>query len=138
VYVGLSVSATTGAGTPTAVLSYTNSTGASGRTSSLIDVTVGSSTVGMFYRFGLQSGDTGIQSVQGITFTGPWASGTVNLVAYRILATLDVDLICFASAVDPITSGLPQVYNGTVPFWMMLSSGTNSSLLTFSYAETQG
>src|SRR5215471_1718360 len=90
VQVGLSVSATTGAGTPTAVLSYTNSSGASGRSANLQDTTQASSTVGMFYRFALQAGDLGVQSIQGITFTGAWASGTVNLVAYRLLAVIQL------------------------------------------------
>jgi len=139
VLVGLSVSSITGAGTPTAVLSYTNSSGASGRTGNFLQSPgISASTQGMFYPFTLQAGDAGVQSVQGITFTSPWASGTVNLVAYRILAIVAVATANQAYRTDPVTGGMPQVFNGTVPFPMFLPNGTLATVLSMSYTETQG
>lgn len=64
VFLGVEVSAATGAGTPTITVSYTNQAGTAGRTATNTDATVATSAVGTFYRIGLQAGDTGVRSVQ--------------------------------------------------------------------------
>lgn len=127
VLLAMEISATTGAGTPTITVSYTNSAGVSGRTATNVIATVASSVTNSFYTIGLQAGDVGVQSVQSVTLSATWTSGTMNLVAYRILAQLEVPIAqgCFAS--DCVTLGLPQVYTGTCPFLMMLPSTTTTS-----------
>jgi len=138
VLVGLSVSATCGTGSPTATLSYTNSAGTASRTSTLAEVANASSAVGAFYRFGLQAGDAGIQSVQGLTFGSTWASGTCNLVAYRVLAVLEVPNTGYPCAIDAVNGGFPQLFNGVVPFPIAINVSNLASALFMVYQETQG
>lgn len=138
VYVGVEVSAATGAGTPTLTLGYTNSAGTASRTATNVDATVATSAAGTFYRIGLQAGDIGVQSIQSLTLSATWTSGTINLVAYRIIAALELCSDQTSGAIDLLTSGMPQLYNGTVPFLIFVPSATTSNSLWGTYTETQG
>lgn len=139
VFLGLEVSGAMGANVPTIAVSYTNSTGAAGRAGAHIDAPTASAIVASFYRIGVQGGDMGVRSVESLTFGGtPWASGTCNLVAYRILAALELSANGMPNAIDPITGGLPQLYNGTCPFWIMLQNGGTALQLHGTYTETWG
>ena len=138
VYVGLEVSAATGAGTPTLTLAYTNSDGTASRSATNVDATVASSAAGTFYRIGLQAGDVGVQSIQSLTLSATWTSGTINLVAYRIIAGLELCGDQTSAAIDCLTSGMPQIYNGTVPFLIFVPSATTTNSIWGTYTETQG
>jgi hypothetical protein len=138
VYLAVEVSAATGAGNPTLTLGYTNSAGTASRTGVNIDGTAASSTVGLFHRIGVQAGDVGVQSVQGITLSATWTSGTINVVAYRVLAILDMPNTQMSYAIDALTSGFPQIFNGTVPFLVMIPGAALISSIYGQYQETQG
>lgn len=138
VLLGLEVSAATGAGTPTITVGYTNQAGTASRAGSNIDATLASSAIGAFYRIGLQAGDTGVRSIQSLTLSGTWTSGTINLVAYRLLAELDLAGAFIGNAIDALTSGFPLIPNGAVPFLVFIPSTTTASNVTGSYVETQG
>ena len=138
VYIGLEVSAATGAGTPTLTMAYTNSGGTASRSTTNVDATVATSAAGTFYRLGLQAGDVGVQSVQSLTLSATWTSGTINLVAYRIIAALELCSDQTSGAIDLLTSGMPQIYNGTVPFLIFVPSATTTNSLWGTYTETQG
>lgn len=115
VLLGLEVSATVGAATPTISVSYTNSGGTAGRTGSSIAVTQSAAPGCSFYPLGLQAGDVGVQSVQSMTLSASWLSGTVNLVAYRVIAySLGMPM----TAIDGITGAMPRLFNGSVPFFL--------------------
>lgn len=112
------ISVTTGAGSPTLTAGYTNSAGTSGRTGvnvQAITTAQGSGTAGFF---GLQAGDTGVQSVQSISLSSTWTSGTMNLVALRVIAVIPVSGAGIPSGVDAITSAMPRMYAGSVPYLM--------------------
>lgn len=138
VYIGLEVSAATGVGTPTLTMAYTNSGGTASRSTTNVDATVASSAAGTFYRLGLQAGDVGVQSVQSLTLSATWTSGTINLVAYRIIAALELCSDQTSGAIDLLTSGMPQIYNGSVPFLIFVPSTTTTNSLWGTYTETQG
>lgn len=138
VYLGLEISSATGAGTPTVTIAYTNSSGTASRSATNVDSTVASSAAGTFYRIGLQAGDVGVQSVQSLTLSATWTSGTMNLVAYRIIAALELCADQTSGAIDCLTSGMPQIYNGTVPFLIFVPSTTTTNSLWGTYTETQG
>lgn len=138
VYIGLEVVTATGAGAATPSISYTDSAGNSGATSTTIDTYVASSAVGSFYRLGLAAGDTGVRSIQSVTLGVSMTSGSVALVAYRILASLELSAAGIPNAIDEITGGLPRCYDNTVPFWIYVPQTTTTTLLTGTAVFTQG
>lgn len=138
ILIGCEVSAATGSGTPTLTLAYTNSGGTASRSAVNLDATVASSAIGAFYRIGLQAGDLGVQSVQSLTLSATWTSGTINLVAYRVLAALELTAANTPNAIDALTGGFPSIWNGVVPFLIFIPSTTTASNISGTYTETQG
>lgn len=138
VILGVEVSGATGAGTPTITVSYTNDANTSGRTGTNSVATVASSAVGSFYPIGLQAGDTGVRSVQNLTLSATWTSGTIHLVAYRVLASLELGAAGLPNAVDALTSGMPRCYDNTVPFLVYIPQTTTTTQLTGTAVFTQG
>ena len=138
VLLAVEVSAATGAGTPTITISYTNSAGTAGRTATNVIGTSATSAIGATYFIGLAAGDTGVRSVQSLTLSATWTSGTINLVAYRILAELELPIAQVPNAIDAITGGMPRIYDGTVPWLVVIPSTTTATNFSGSYVETQG
>lgn len=132
------VQTATGAGTPTLTFGYTNQAGTSGQTATNIDTTVATSAIGAFYRMGLAAGDSGMRSVQTYTQSATWTSGTVGLIAYRQLAMIGLTLANASQALDALTAGMPQLFNGTVPFLIFVPNGTTAASIAGEYAEAQG
>lgn len=126
---GVEVSAATGAGTPTMTIGYTNSANTDTRTATNIIATVATSAAGAFYPIGLQAGDDGIRSIQTFTLSATWTSGTIHLVAYRILARLDLGVTPI-NAIDALTGGMPKAYDNTVPFLIFIPSTTTASVIS--------
>lgn len=138
VLLAVEVSAATGAGTPTLTAAYTNSAGTASRSATNIDPTVATSAIGAFYRIGLQAGDVGVRSVQSLTLSATWTSGTINLVAYRQLAALELPAGLTPNALDALTSGFPRLYNGTTPFLVFIPSTTTATNVSGQAVWTQG
>lgn len=138
VLLGLEVSAVAGAATPTVTIAYTNQAGTSGRSATNTFVTTSGAVAGSFYPIGLAAGDTGVQSVQSLTLSASWVSGTMNLVAYRPIAALEITSANIPNAIDSITAGFPRLYNGTVPFLIFIPSTTTASNISGQAIWTQG
>jgi hypothetical protein len=138
VLLAVEVSAATGAGTPTITVSYTNDQGVAGRTATNVNATVASSAIGAVYLMGLQAGDTGVRSVQSITLSATWTSGTINLVAYRALADLELAGALVPNAIDILTGGKPRLYDGCVPWLVFVPSATTATQVSGTCVETQG
>lgn len=136
---GMEVVGALGAGAPTSLtIGYTNQAAASGKTATNVDPMVTTSAAGAFYRFGLQAGDTGIASVQTYQSQASMTSGTICLVAYRVLAALPIVAAGVPNAIDALTSGFPQIFNGCVPMFIFIPSTTTAVALSALYGETQG
>lgn len=125
------------AGTPTAAVIYTNQDGTGSRTANLIDAVSSTTSGGSFLRYDLQAGDTGIRSIQSVNLSATLTGGVVNLVAYRLIAALECT-VNVPNAVDVLTSGMPQIFNGTVPFIVFIPSTTTATGVVGQYIETQG
>lgn len=125
VLVGLEVSTITDSGTPTLTLGYTNSSGTASRTATQIGSTTAYSEVGTFYPFGLQSGDSGIRSIQTYQQSETWTSGAVHLVAYRVLTRLGTVTADLPASIDLVTGGSPKAWNNSVPFLIFLPATAN-------------
>ena len=138
VYLAMEISAATGAGTPTITVTYTNSAGTGSRTATNIIATVASSAIGATYFIGLQAGDVGVRSVQSVQLSATWTSGTMNLVAYRLITSV----VCGAAFVDGeadiLTGGRPRLYDGTVPWLVFQPNTTTASNISGVYQETHG
>jgi hypothetical protein len=137
VYAGVEISTATGVGTPTINLSYTNQAGTAGRASSNSVLTVASSAIGTFYPIGLQAGDTGIRSIQTYTQTATWTSGTLHLVMYRILARVECPIAAAGEQLTLLTSGLPRLYDNTVPFIIFIPNTTTTTTIAAGATFTQ-
>lgn len=138
VILGVEISGATGAGTPTITVSYTNSANTASRSATNSVATVANSPVGTFYPIGLQAGDVGVRSVQTLTLSATWTSGTMHLVAYRVLATLELPAAGVPNAVDALTSGMPRLYDTSVPFLIFIPQTTTTTQLSGSVVYTQG
>ena len=135
VLLALEVSGTVSTGTPTITVSYTNTAGTSGRTATNIIPTAASVVAGTTYFLSLQAGDTGVKSVESLTLSATWTSGTINLVAYRPLAMFPLIADGTGQRFDALTMGMPQLFNGSVPYFMYVpyTSGTASLVATIGY-----
>ena len=135
----MEVAATMGAGAPTSLtLSYTDQSGNAAASATNIDSVVTLSQQGAFYRFGLAPGDTGIRSVQTYTSQATMTSGTISLVAYRVLASLEINAALTPAAIDALTGGFALIPNGAVPFLVFIPQTTTASQISGQYIESQG
>jgi hypothetical protein len=138
VLIGLEVTTATGSGGPVFTMSYTNQAGTAGQVGTGILAGVASSAIGAFYPMGLAAGDTGVQSVQSFTLSTTWTSGAASLVAYREIARLEITSAYVPAAVDAITSGMPRMYDGSVPFLLFVPSTTTASNISGHVVYSQG
>lgn len=129
VYLAVEISTTMGTGSPTITVSYTNSAGASGRTGVGILTTRTSAPQGHWFPIGLEAGDTGVRSVQSVTFSVSWGTaGVLHLVAYRPVAMINFSAGASQySADDALTLAMPQLWNDSVlqPVSVMVGNGSS-------------
>lgn len=138
VYLGVEVSAATGAGTPTITVSYTNSDGTAGRTGTNSVATVASSAAGTFYPIGLQAGDVGVRSVQTLTLSATWTSGTIHLVAYRPISVLSLSAAGIPASINAVTGNMPRLYDNSVPMLIYTPQTTTTTQISAAVKFTQG
>lgn len=137
VLLGLEFSTAQTAGTATLTVTYTNEAGTSSRSATLLDAITATTAVGSFLRLNLQAGDQGCRSVQSVNFSATSTGGVWNLVAYRVLASLELQAN-IPNAVDVLTSGMPLLPNGVVPFLVFVPNTTTATSVSGTYIETQG
>jgi len=138
VMLGVEVSGTVGAGTPTLTAVYTNTAGTAGQSGVNVVATVAASIQGTFYPLGLAAGDLGVQLIQSLTLSATWTSGTISLLAYRILARLELVNANIPNAIDALTSGFPRLFDNTVPFLIFIPNTTTTSNISGHVIWTQG
>lgn len=138
VLLGIEVSATTGAGTPTITMGYTNSQGTTLRTATNIEPTVASTVLRTFHRIGLQAGDVGVRAVSSIQLSATWTSGTINVVAYRPICSIALSNANTPSMLDSLTSGFPQIFNDSSLFFLFVPSTTTTSNISGEVVWSQG
>lgn len=140
VFIALELSTACGAGTPTISMSYTNSAGTSGRTGTSAYPTRTNAPRGHWFLMGLQEGDVGVRSVQTITLSATWTSGTVHLVAFRPIALIGMGgRKGKFNAEDALTLGMPQLWNNSVPQILAIAtSGTTNSGGFYNVTFSQG
>jgi hypothetical protein len=129
-------SATGGAGTPNATISYTNQSGTAGRSG--VVASVATPPVGTFELLPLQAGDSGVRSIQSFTWSATHTSGTFHLVLLRPICSLFISGANGQDAVDALTSGFPRLFDGTCPFIVQIPSATTATTISGEWITTQG
>lgn len=139
VLVGLEITGTIGTGSPVTntTLQYTGTVNGASQTGTLASVATAAKT-GTFYPFQLAAGDTGVTSVQGLTLGTSYVSGTIALVAYRVIAKISCAYAGSGGAVDAVSGGLPRIYNGTIPFILEMPSTATATNILGHVIITQG
>ena len=138
ILIGVEASTTLGAATPTFTMTYTNSAGTGSRTATNQTATSSAATAGNFFMMSLQAGDIGVRSIQSFQLSASYVSGTINLVAYRVLAVLEQPVSNLGVAVDPVTGGMVKLYDGTVPFIIQLPGGAANVRVAGQLIYTEG
>lgn len=140
VYLALEVTAAgMGAATPTITVTYTSSTGATGRTSTNVYTTLSGAVQGCWFPLSLNNGDVGVRSVQNLQLSTSWLSGTMSLVAYRPIAQVELLNAGRANACDAVHMGLPRLYDNSVPMLLFNPLNTTSTTqVAASFTYTQG
>lgn len=140
VMLALEVSGATGNSGASSVItaSYTNQDGTAGQTATMVSFPA-TAQVGTFVPFLLAAGDTGVRSVQGLTLASTLTSGTLHLVQYRVLGSVMVPPVSLGEGrVGAIDLGMPRLYDGTVPWLVVLPTGTTLGNLDATVIYTQG
>lgn len=118
----------------TVTLTYTNQSGTGSRTSTAVMATATTRAVSFF---GLQSGDTGIQSIQSVQVSSAQAAGTYIVAVVRPLMMLPTDTGAKLVCEDAITGCMPRLYDGSVPYLLYAGQSANARIVT-TYVETVG
>ena len=119
------------------VMSYTN-TGGTASQIATVQSFPATAVAGTFVPFQLAAGDTGIKSIQTITLGTSYVGGAIHLVAYRILADLDLAIVYAGNSFGVIGGGLVRLFNNSVPFLVWLPSGTAATTIMGKLVYTQG
>jgi hypothetical protein len=116
---------------------YTNSKGVASRVATLSAI-AGSqlplgANVGALCWFNLAAGDTGVQSIQGITLTTTLLTGTISLMICRDISTIGTAIVNIST---PKTIGNPgiRLYNGTCLLHCIMCSAVTATFFTGSLA----
>jgi len=117
-------------------ITYTNSNGTTGQTGTTNSLN-NAMTTGNFEIINLAAGDTGVRSIQSASITVAAASGTISFVAFRPIAIVGIQTSNTSAAIDALTSGFPELYNNTVPFFLAGSESAGPSIQG-TFAVTQG
>ena len=74
-------------------------------------------------------GDTGVRSIQSFQInTTAWTSGTIHLVAYRIIDAIEISVAGISESRNIINGGLKRCWNGTIPYVMFVPGTTSTQL----------
>lgn len=132
----LVVTAASGTGAQNTAISYTNQAGTSGRALPVTVSNTASAIVGHITHSGtaannygpflpLAAGDTGIRSVQSLTFSAAASSGTAALVLARPLLSIPLTTQSVAVERDFLNQipSLPRVQDGACLTWLYLAGG---------------
>lgn len=135
--VAIEVSAATGNGSAVTntTLTYTNSDGTGGKSATITSFPA-TAVAGTWVPFNLAAGDKGIRSVQGVTLGTSYVSGTVHLVAYRLIAQVGTPVAGVSGSAAP---GRPvRMYDSSVPFLVYTLTGTAGGAVSGTVQYAQG
>lgn len=138
VFVALEASAATGNGSAVTntTMSYTSSADNAGSTGSIPSFPA-TAAAGTFVPFNLAAGHLGVKSVQSLSLGTSYVSGTVHLVAYRILGMLGLRAN-IRDALEWARGDVIKAYDNTVPFLLWAPTATATTNISTVIQWTQG
>jgi hypothetical protein len=119
---------------------YTNSKGVANRTATLSAI-AGSQVpatpvIGTIVWFNLQAGDTGVQSIQGITLGTSMLTGSISLMITRDIVTIGTTIPNVSVPKNIASPGI-RLYNGTCLLHNILTSATTATFISGSLVVTE-
>jgi hypothetical protein len=107
VMAGIVVYTTVGTTATTVTISYTNSAGTSGRTSTAISIgNTGFREAGVLLPIPLQAGDTGVESIESVTVTATTGTaGNFGICMFKPLAMISLESATGAMPLDSVSTG---------------------------------
>jgi hypothetical protein len=140
VMVGLEVSSATGNGgaITNTTMSYTDSDGNAGNTATITSFPA-SAVAGHFSVFNLAAGDKGVRSIQSLTKGTSYVSGTMHLVAFRVIAAIGTPVANTWASIPPaMPRRMADSSSAAVPFLLCLLTGTAGGAVsgTIQYCST--
>jgi hypothetical protein len=135
VFIALEMSQAATVNAPTITIEYTNSAGTATRTGVNIAATTATSASSSFYIIGLQTGDTGVRSVQSLTLSVGWTNAIFHLVAFRPIAffptqasgTNVVNTLRQIQTEDVVNLGAPRIFDNSVLQLVQLMAGATGA-----------
>ena len=112
-------------GNPTFTVTYTNQSGVTGRTATL--VMSSAPTLGRMLQIPLQAGDTGIQAVTKVVATGATV-GTFNVLVLRPLWSGRCRTTNDGDVHDLTKTGMPEVFEDSALFLAVAADSTSSGI----------
>lgn len=127
----LEVSAAVAASAATVSIGYTNQAGTTGRSTGA-SASLASFTINRIIPMPLQAGDKGVQRIESITIGGTAAaSGSVNVILARRLATFDIRVLNSMDAQGWDLTGGPIVFDTSCLWPVIQADSTSTGLPTF-------
>lgn len=136
VMAGIEWTAAGGAGTPTVTLTYTDQTGATGKSATF--TALASAPVGTFEIFQPGAANGGVRAPTSFIQSATRTSGSMSLVLFRKLAVVPCPISNVASAIDFLTGYAQRVYNDSCLEFLWWPTGTTAMSFFGGYTETQG
>jgi hypothetical protein len=134
----VSTATTNGSAVTNMTAEYTNQAGTGSKTASIASFPA-TAAVGTFVPFALAAGDTGVRSVQGLTLGTSLGTGVVHLVQYRVIGSVLVPPVASGEGrVGLIELGMPRLWDGSVPFLVVMPTTTTVGNLDAVVTYTQG
>ena len=134
----LEVYTATGATASSVTISYTNSAGVAGRTTPAVAMQV-TPVAGQMLPIPLQSGDTGIRSVQSVTLSSSTATaGNFGITLVKRIAEIPITVAGTGVVLDPFALGFPQIAKDACLSFMVVTSTTTTGFITGTINIAQG
>lgn len=134
----LEVYTATGATASNVTISYTNSGGVAGRTTPAVAMQV-TPVAGQMLPIPLQSGDTGIRSVQSVTLSASTATaGNFGITLVKRIAEIPITVAGTGVVLDPFALGFPEIENNACLSFMVVTSTTSTGFITGTINIAQG
>ena len=137
VYAALEVYSALGNSTATPTLTYTDSSGNAGATTTTTRALANGAIAGSFLPFDLAAGDVGIQKVQALTLGATASSGVLGVVLYRVIARLEIPN-SIPAAMDILSGGFARIYDDSCLFLVFIPNTTTTSGIKGYVVWTQG
>lgn len=120
---------------------YTNSAGTSGRTATMPTANLASFIKNRMLCMQLQSGDGGVQKIDSVTISGATATGTVNVLVMRRIASRGCSQAGMGGQIipsDPISSGMRRIYPSSCLALLAVTSTTSTGSLVGTFCQIGG